>query len=171
LASPHETRVALESHVHVSSNLAYAVAPILSLPRVGDPGVALAVNRHALAARARLEGLDLAWIARWEARDRVADGVGDPDPILLIDRQMERPVQFAVAILARLAGGSLAEELGLAGVPLGQIDDFVLAKIERPDVSARRDARKSSFPPSCRPKPCRPAPRRSRNPVLRRRRR
>jgi hypothetical protein len=30
LASPHETLVALESNVHVSSNLAYAVAPILS---------------------------------------------------------------------------------------------------------------------------------------------
>ena len=30
LASPHERRVAFESHVHVSFNLAYAVAPILS---------------------------------------------------------------------------------------------------------------------------------------------
>jgi ABC-type uncharacterized transport system permease subunit len=34
LASPHETRVALEAHVHVSSNLAYAVAPILSSPHI-----------------------------------------------------------------------------------------------------------------------------------------
>jgi hypothetical protein len=67
---------------------------------VGDPGVALAVDRHTLAAVAtRREDFDLAGIAGREARDRVGDGISDPYPVLLVDCQVERPIQLTRAIL------------------------------------------------------------------------
>ena len=107
--------------------------------RVCNPGVALAIDCHTFAARAGLEYLDLARIAGRKARDGVGDRVGDPNPVLLIDRQVKRTVQLARPILVGRPCRSLAEEFGFARVALGQVHDPVIAEVECPDIAIGRD--------------------------------
>ena len=49
--------------------------------------------------------VDLGRVAGRKARDGVADRIGDPDPVLLVDRQAERTVELAGAVLVGLAVG------------------------------------------------------------------
>ena len=106
--------------------------------RIGDPGVALAVDSHPLTAMAaRGKHFDFARIARQEARHGVANGVGDPNPVLLVNRKVKRAAQLARAVLIRLAVGGLAVERALGRIALGQVHDSVVGEVERPDIASR----------------------------------
>src|SRR5262249_14245491 len=69
----------------------------------------------------------------------VPDRIGDPDPVLLIDGEVERPTQLAGAILVRPAISGSAEELDLAGIAFRQIHDLIILKVERPDIAIGPD--------------------------------
>src|SRR5450631_3192479 len=99
---------------------------------VGDPGVAEAVDGHAARDVTDLDLLGFAGIARWEARHRVV-GIADPDPILLIDGEVEWPLDLERAVHG-FAIHNAAEDAALRGVSLRQIDNLVLFIVERPHV-------------------------------------
>src|SRR5450755_5172694 len=103
---------------------------------VGDPGVAEAVDGHAARDETDLDLLSIAGIACREARHRVA-AIGDPDPILLIHREMEGLPDLQRAVHG-LAIHSPAQDTALRGVSLRQMDDLALFIVERPDVAIRR---------------------------------
>ena len=102
---------------------------------VGDPDVALAVDGEAAAVVADLEVLDLAWIGRGEARNVVDAAVADPNPILLIDGEMERRAKR----LARLRPFALADDPALGQVAFREEDELALLDAQDPDVAARCD--------------------------------
>ena len=81
---------------------------------VGDPDIALAVDCEAAAVEADLEVLDLARIGGGEPRNVVDAAVADPNPVLLIDGQMERRAKR----LARLGAIALADDPTLGQVAL-----------------------------------------------------
>src|SRR6516164_10398635 len=106
--------------------------------RVCDPDVALAVDRHSLAAvSAGRKHIDLTRITRRKARHRVTDRICNPNAVLLVDRQVEGSAQFARTIFVWFAVGGLAEEFRFARVTLRQIDHPILFKVESPDVTFR----------------------------------
>ena len=57
-----------------------------------------------------LEGFKFAGVGSGETDHVVGDGIGDPDAVLLINGESERPDQFA-GVLQRIARLVLAEEL------------------------------------------------------------
>src|SRR5271157_4857940 len=89
---------------------------------VGDQGVAFAVDGEAAAAVANLEIFDLGWIGGGKAGNVVDTAVGHPNPILLVDGEMERR-QERLAWLRRVA---LADDLALGQVALGKVDELPL---------------------------------------------
>ena len=103
---------------------------------VGDPGVAEAVDGDAARDEPDLDLLGFAGIVGREARHRVA-AVGDPDPILLIHREVERPLDLERAVHGLAIHGA-AQDAPLRGVALGQMNDLALFIVERPDVAIRR---------------------------------
>ncbi len=100
---------------------------------VGDPDVALAVDCEAAAIVADLEILDLAWIGRGEPRNVVNAAVADPNPVLLIDAQME----WRAERLARLGAIALADDSALGQVALREEDELALLHTQNPHVAAR----------------------------------
>src|SRR5436853_6434173 len=75
---------------------------------IGNPCVALAVDRHSLAAvTACRQHFNLARITCRKARRRVAHRIGDPNPILLIDGEVKGPAQLAWTVLVGLSIGRL----------------------------------------------------------------
>jgi hypothetical protein len=64
-----------------------------------------------------------------------AKGVGHPDAVLLVNREVERPHE-------RLAGfltGTLANDLTPGHITLGEVDQLVLRDSESPYIAAGRD--------------------------------
>ena len=104
---------------------------------VRHPDVAQAVDGETAGRVSHLERFDFAGIGSGETNHVVRDGVGNPDAVLLVDGESERPDEFA-GVLQRIAGLVLAEELDLGRVALGKLHDLALDQVERPDISARR---------------------------------
>src|SRR5207249_1793839 len=104
---------------------------------VGDPGVAETVDGDGPRAVTDLDLLGFAGIARREARHRVR-ATRDPDPILLINGEMERRLDLKRAV-NRFAILRAAKNLSFRGVSLRHINDLALFVVERPDVAIRRD--------------------------------
>ena len=91
---------------------------------------------HTLSAGASLKDFDLARVARGKTRDCIADGVGNPNPVLLVNRQMEWTVQLARAVFARSAGGSFSDQdLSLARVAFRAYIQPCIKEVERPDIA------------------------------------
>src|SRR5262249_4135436 len=61
---------------------------------IRDPHVAEAIDREPASAVPGFELLRLRRVRRGEARDEVTTRVRDPDPILLIDSEMERSAEI-----------------------------------------------------------------------------
>ena len=104
---------------------------------IGDPSVAEAVDGDGPRAVPDFDLLGFAGIARGEARHRVAAAIGDPDPILLIHGEVERPLDLERAVHGFAIHGA-AQDAPLRGVSLRQIDDLALFIVERPHVAIRR---------------------------------
>lgn len=66
---------------------------------VCDPGVALTVDGNGAQGNADLELLSVAGIIGREAGHRVGAAIGDPNPVLLIDGQMEGGLDLERAVL------------------------------------------------------------------------
>ena len=86
---------------------------------IGDPSVAKAVDGNRPPAVAGLDLLDFAGIFRWEARHRVADRIGDPDPILLIHGKVKRPLDLKRAV-HRFAVHGAAQDRPFVASPFGK---------------------------------------------------
>ena len=90
---------------------------------------------EAAAAVAGLEFLDLGRIGCRKARHVRAEGVGHPDPVLLVDAEVERRDER----LARLDRPALADDPALGRIALGEVDELALRDAQDPDIAARRD--------------------------------
>ena len=101
---------------------------------VGDPYVALAVDGEAAAVVADLEILGLARIGGGKSRDVVDAAVAHPNPVLLVDGEMERGAKR----LARLRVIALADDPALGQIALRKVDELAFLDAENPDVAARR---------------------------------
>ena len=75
-----------------------------------------AIDAKSAAAVAGLEFLDLARIRSGKSRDMRAKGIGDPDPVLLIDAKVE----WSYERLARFDGPTLADDPALGWITLGK---------------------------------------------------
>src|SRR5262252_4793779 len=100
---------------------------------VSDPYVALAVDVETAVEDSGLEIFGFARIRGREARHFIA-GVRDPDPILLINGEVERRRER----LARLGTVALADDPALGPVTLGEVQELALRDAESPHVAARR---------------------------------
>ena len=85
---------------------------------VRHPDIALAVDAEAAAAEACLEGFGLGGIGGGKAGNKVAEGAGYPDAILLVNSKVERPHKR----LARRILEALAQQVGFAGISLGEYE-------------------------------------------------
>ena len=73
-----------------------------------------------------------------EAGKRVtesAEGAGYPDAVLLVNAEVERAHKRP----ARRILEALAQQLGLARIPLGDVNQLVLGNAHHPDIAARRN--------------------------------
>ena len=77
----------LQAYSHVDQ-MGHAKQP--TAEPVGDPDIALAVDAKTATVESGLEVLDLARIGGGEARDVVDAAIGHPDPVLLVDAEVER---------------------------------------------------------------------------------
>ena len=82
-----EIAAALQGFDHVFQNSAASGGVAKT---VRHPDIALAVDAEAAAAEACLKGLDFGGIRGGEAGDRVCEGAGYPDAVLLVDAEVER---------------------------------------------------------------------------------
>ncbi len=105
---------------------------------VGDPSIALAVDRNSSWGITNFEFLCFARISGRETGNGVGTAVGDPDPVLLIDGQMERGLDLEGAVHGFAVHGA-AEDAAFRGVALGQINDLTVPIVERPHVAIRGD--------------------------------
>ncbi len=65
----------------------------------------------------------------------IASAIGDPDPVLLVDPQVERHFER----LARFGAVTLANDPSFGPITLREENELALLEAERPDISARRD--------------------------------
>ena len=68
----------------------------------------------------------------------IADNVGDPDTVLLVDRDSERGDQLA-GILQGITALVLTQKLALRWITLGEMHYLTFHRVERPDIAVRRD--------------------------------
>ena len=101
---------------------------------VGYPDVALAVDVQTAVVEANLEAIDFGWIGCREADDMVG-AVRDPDPVLLVDGEVERRRER----FARLGAVAFADNAALGPVALGEVQQLALRDAERPDIAVGRD--------------------------------
>ena len=85
-----------------------------------DPDVTLAVNGKSAGAKARLEGFDLSRtrIGRREPAQPIACGIADPNSILLVNREMERPQEMA-RVFFGVAGLVHKKQTPFGGISFG----------------------------------------------------
>jgi len=100
------------------------------------PCVAPVVDRDALGAEADLQQLGLTRVVGGKARHRVGVAVGDPDPVLPIDGQMERTRDPAGAV-DWFTVHDAAEQARLTGLALRDEGDLAVVVVERSDIAAR----------------------------------
>jgi hypothetical protein len=88
-----------------------------------DPDVTLAINGESTGAIGRLESFDLARtrIGCREAAHPIADGIPDPDPVLLVNPEMEWPGELA-GIFFGVAGLVHKQQLPFGGIAFGHIN-------------------------------------------------
>src|SRR5215467_10373804 len=100
---------------------------------VSDPYVALAVDVETAVEDSGLEIFGFVRIRGREARHFIS-GVRDPDPILLINGEVERCRER----LARLGTVAFADDPALGPVTLREIEELALRDAESPHVATRR---------------------------------
>ena len=97
---------------------------------IRDPYVAQAVDGETAGGVSHLEGFNFSGIGSGETNHVVRDGVGNPDAVLLVNGEGERPDEFA-GVLQRIARLVLTEELHLGRIALGKLHDLALDQVER----------------------------------------
>src|SRR5215475_4005010 len=89
---------------------------------VGDPHISLAIDTKTATAESSFECLDLSRIGGGESRNVIDTGIGNPDPVLLVDAEMERRLKG----LAGLRVIALANDTAVTRIALGKVDELPL---------------------------------------------
>src|SRR5262245_4381953 len=99
-----------------------------------NPDISLTIDIEAPVVDAGLEFLGLGRIGGGET-DHEIGGVRDPDAILLVDGEVERPEKR----LAWLGAVAFADDPALGPITLGEVDELALRDAQSPHVATRRD--------------------------------
>ncbi|BCH29044.1 hypothetical protein MesoLjLc_09740 [Mesorhizobium sp. L-8-10] len=94
--------------------------------RIRDPRIALAIDSDGMGTVADLQLFGLAGIIRREACHRVGVGVGNQDPALQVERDVERSLHLAGAVDGLVVDGA-AQDTRLGRIAFRQVDDLALA--------------------------------------------
>src|SRR5262249_4281427 len=99
-----------------------------------NPDVALAIYRKPTGAETDLELVHLARIGCRKSGDKIGAAVGDPNPVLLVNREVEWPEH---RVFQRVEAVTLKQPFALGRIPFGEPDDLTFFEVQGPDIAAR----------------------------------
>src|SRR5262249_44396220 len=130
-------RITIEVDLRRKRHFDHLQATVLGITEfVRDPNIAETVDCETAARPAGLEGLSLRWIASRKAGDVIAEDVGNPDVVLLVDGKRERR-QHLTGISEWIA--TRAKDLSLGRITLGKMNQLVAQRVGGPHIPAGRD--------------------------------
>src|SRR6516164_2322894 len=115
-----------------------SATPLRVAESTRDPDIALTVNSKPAGADTDLESFHFARIGCGESGDPIGACVRDPDPVLLVDREVERRSQVA-RVLPRVPCTVLKQQFALGWITFGEMDHLTLLDVNGPNIAAGRD--------------------------------